>query len=353
MNNLKELLTVVIPHHGGEEMLFDCLDSIERESVVLPRVVLIDNDSQDSSVKSAQVKFTWLEVITSPVNLGYAGGCNLGIKATTTPYVMLLNNDVIVTRDCFLQLVEFIQSDEQIAAVQPKILSFQNPEQFDYAGGAGGLIDFDGIPFAYGRIMNVIEKDQKQYDDCKTIFWASGTAVLFRVKALYEVGDLCEAFFAHQEEIDLCWRIQSRGWNVKSLPKVVIYHRGGATLNRSSNFKLYLNHRNNLWMWIRNVDNLSSVRVFRRITLELLAFLAYILRGELGRSFHQLKAWKDFLKRLPVTFQERRMIQAHRTLPDSAIKGIYQQSVIWQYYVRRRRFTFLLLITNEENTDHA
>ncbi|MCX7835278.1 MAG: glycosyltransferase family 2 protein [bacterium] len=340
MKNLKDLLTIVIPHHGGKEMLLDCLFSIQNVSSELPTLFLIDNHSPDDSVQIAISRFPWIEVIYSNKNLGYAGGCNLGISHTKTPYVLLLNNDVVfVQKDCLQMLVEAINKSIKIAAVQPMIKSFQEQQFFDYAGAAGGLLDRDGIPFAYGRILNTIERDQGQYNTIHHIFWASGTAAMFRMDALYEVGFLYEPFFAHQEEIDLCWRLLAKGWEIIAVPQVTIFHRGGSTLNRASNFKLYLNHRNNLWMWIRNKDDFNLLTIGRRLTLEFLAFLAYLFRGDFGRVLYQIKAWVDFLKRLPIVYKERKLIQFHRTMPDSQLKGMYQGSVIWQYYFKRHRFT--------------
>lgn len=320
-------------------MLIDCLDSIQSGSSELPRVILIDNHSTDDSITQATKKFPWVDVISSKQNLGYAGGCNLGISNTKTPYVMLLNNDVIIQKDCFEILISKITTNPKIAAVQPTIKSYYNQNMFDYAGAAGGLIDRDGIPFAYGRILNTIEEDKGQYLNIKEIFWSSGTASLFRMDALHEVGLLYEPFFAHQEEIDLCWRLLAYGWEIVAEPKVVIFHRGGATLNRSSNFKLYLNHRNNLWMWVRNIENLTVYSVSRRLVLEFLAFLAYLCRGDLGRILHQIKSWRDFLKRLPVVYQERQQIQKRRKVSDKHMKGMFQKSVIFEYYFRRRRYT--------------
>ncbi|MDK9700868.1 MAG: glycosyltransferase family 2 protein [bacterium] len=336
---LQELLTVVIPHHGGERMLLDCLSSIEKSSQYLPQVLLVDNASPDDSVQKAKALYPWLKILPSETNRGYAGGCNFGLAAVTTPYTLLLNNDVIVEPDCFDRLVERMEANLRLAAVQPKIRSYQNPELFDYAGAAGGLIDFDGIPFSYGRILDVMEVDQGQYDDVQQIFWASGTAVVFRMSALREVGTLEESFFAHQEEIDLCWRLWSAGWEVEAVPKAVIYHRGGATLNRSSNWKLYLNHRNSLAMWVRNAEYLTMLPVLRRVTLEIGAFGAYLSRGEIHRALHQVKAWRDFVSKLRITWSERKRLQALRKRSDDSFPGRYRGSVVWQFYFRRRRAT--------------
>ncbi len=336
---LRRLLTVVIPHHGGKEMLLDCLASIARDPDGIPRVLLVDNASPDDSVQVALEKYPWLEVLVSETNRGYAGGCNYGLELVQTVYALLLNNDVVVEPGCFRIMVERLEADPQVAAVQPKILSFQHPEMFDYAGAAGGLIDRDGIPFAYGRILDCIETDNKQYNDIKTIFWASGTATTLRMSALREVGLLEENFFAHQEEIDLCWRLQSRGWTVEATPNAVLYHRGGATLNRASDRKLYLNHRNSLLMWLRNNEQLNVYTICRRVALEFAAFGAYLCHGALSRALHQAAAWQSVLGQLAPTLRERRRLQRERVVSDACFPGRYAGSIVWEYYFRRRRYT--------------
>ncbi len=339
MLDLKRLLTVVIPHNGGSEMLLDCLHSIARDPDGVPRVLIVDNASPDDSIAIARSKFDWIEILESETNRGYAGGCNFGLAAVNTPYALLLNNDVVVEPGCFATMVERLEAQPRVAAVQPKIRSFQKPDYFDYAGATGGLLDCDGIPFAFGRILDCMEIDHGQYDEARDIFWASGTAIVLRMDALREVGFLEEDFFAHQEEIDLCWRLQARGWLIQTVPKATLFHRGGATLNRSSNRKLYLNHRNSLLMWLRNNEKISVYTVSRRVTLEFAAFGAYLCHGDFQRARHQVAAWRSVLGRLSPTLRERRRLQLERVVSDVCFPGRYAGSVVWQYYFRRRRFT--------------
>ncbi|MDW8467217.1 MAG: glycosyltransferase family 2 protein [Chloroherpetonaceae bacterium] len=213
-------------------------------------------------------------------NLGYAGGCNFGFRHTEGKYVIFLNNDTEQEPDWIEHLVEVAESDERIAALQPKLRSMQaklrGEKVFDYAGAAGGMLDMLGYPYALGRVFNAVEPDHGQYDESRDIFWASGAAMMVRRKAIEQVGAFDDDFFAHMEEIDLCWRLKIAGYRIVSVPKAVVYHYGGATLAAGNPRKIYLNHRNNLMMIIKNASWSRLLWLLPvRVLLELAALIYY------------------------------------------------------------------------------
>jgi len=276
---------VVIPHYGGWSQLHGCLLSLERSTERDFDVVLVDNGSKDGSVAAAKRTFPMVRVVRSETNLGFAGGCNLGIRSSTHPYAVLLNDDTEVHPGWFGPLIRRMESDASIAAVQPKLLSLQDPGRFDYGGAAGGEMDVFGYPFARGRLFETTEFDIGQYDEPADVFWATGAAVLFRRSALDWVGLLDEAFFAHMEEIDLDFRLHWAGYRIVSEPKSVVYHRTGGTLGQASYRKMVLNHRNSLLTLAKNhTPSALSWLLPMRVMLEALTFGAALLTGDWKRA---------------------------------------------------------------------
>lgn len=336
----------MIPHYNGEEILRDCLASLASTCRLPLYIILVDNASSDGSVAMVRAKFPSVEIIQLEKNYGFAGGCNIGVKAVRTPFVLILNNDTIHAPGWIELLLAKLQSDEKIAVVQPKIRSFQNREYFDYSGACGGEIDIFGFPFAHGRIVEHVEKDEGQYDQFyDRIFWASGTAFLARTEILRKAGLFDETFFAHMEEIDLQWRIQLLGYDIAVEPKALIRHRSGFTLGAESPFKKYLNHRNSLLMLLANYRLLMTMYIFPiRILLDYLALGFSVLNKDLGRVRAICKAHAWILFHTGHIFRKRRQVASLRKVSDKQIMvRMYHGSIALSFYLfGKRRYLDIL-----------
>lgn len=322
-------ITVVIPHWNGEAILRRCLISLRNTDYDPYEVLVVDNGSTDNSVQMMQNEFPEVRIVQSPINLGFAAGCNLGIESSESPYVVLLNNDAEVTTNWLKPMVLLAESDPIIAAVQPKVLSIYNKQKFDYCGAAGGEIDIFGYPFAWGRIFDSIEKDHGSYDQSRFIFWATGAAKLIRREALNRVGLFDAKFFAHMEEIDLDWRMQLAGYKIAVQPESVVYHQTGGTLAQERIQKMILNHRNNNLMLLKNYCWSSLLWVLPvRFVLEMLTVLVSPFRGDWKRSFAVIRGLFGTLRFWPHILKERKKISAFRTVNDAVVmKNMYQGSI--------------------------
>ncbi|MFP4547010.1 MAG: glycosyltransferase family 2 protein [Fidelibacterota bacterium] len=285
-------VSVIIPHYNGEAILKDCLRSLYQSTRVALEVILVDNGSSDNSVKMVRQEFPEVNIYQQSENLGFAGGCNAGIQKATSRYVLILNNDTTHKENWIEYLLETLIMDKTIAAVQPKLISYQNREYFDYSGANGGEMDIFGFPFARGRFFQHIEKDNHQYDNKnREIVWASGTAFLARRDVITEAGLFDDTFFAHMEEIDLDWRLRLMGYKIAVNSKAEVYHRSGFTLGAESPFKKYLNHRNSLYMLLANYKCLTLLYILpARILLDYLAVLDAVRRFDMGRLTAVFKA---------------------------------------------------------------
>lgn len=284
----KSTITTAILNYNGQEHLKNYLPS--HEPSVDHDVVVFDNASTDESVAYTQEHFTDVNVISLSENTGYAGGYNNAIQTIGSKYVALVNSDVRVTPSWLDPIISLMESDDQIAAVQPKILSVERPEEFEYAGAAGGFIDRLGYPLCRGRILDTVEKDSGQYDQASEIFWASGAAIVMRADLYKCAGGLDADFFAHMEEIDLCWRLKSAGYKIMYQPKSIVYHLGGGTLTYDSPKKVYLNLRNNYWM-IRKNMSLGSLffKIPSRMKIDIAYALLFLLKGKTSHFGSALK----------------------------------------------------------------
>lgn len=261
-------IAVVILNWNGCDMLRSFLPSVVRFSEVDGAVVYVaDNGSTDASVAMLRREFPSVHLILLEENHGFADGYNLALKQVEAEYVVLLNSDVEVTEHWLVPLAEYMDAYPETAACQPKIRSWRNKGQFEYAGAAGGFIDRYGYPFCRGRIMGVVEEDKGQYDTVIPIFWATGAALFIRLADYREAGGLDGRFFAHMEEIDLCWRLRARGRQLACIPQSVVFHVGGATLKKENPRKTFLNFRNNLVMLYKNLpqEDLASVMRVRAV----------------------------------------------------------------------------------------
>lgn len=323
---------VVIPHAGGWEILESCLGWLARGSRPC-RVLLVDNASPDDSVARVRRAFPWVEVLPQGRNLGFAGGCNAGLReALADPscqVAVLLNNDTEPAEDWLEQPLALLEAHPRLAAVQPRLLSIPFPGRLDYSGAAGGLLDVYAFPFALGRLLGHCEVDAGQYLEPRRLAWASGTACFLRLEALRETGLLEESFFMHMEEIDLDWRLRLAGWWIASAPQSRVRHHSGYSLGAESPFKVYLNHRNSLRMLTRNAGAGTLLRRLPfRLLLDAAAVLSYLAGGRPAQAWAGLRGVAGWLRRLPQDLRARRGIQALRRLSERELqRDHYPRSV--------------------------
>jgi len=338
-------VSAIIPHAGGWDILLKCLTSLYRSRDVEFEAIIVENGSFERIEEEQVRRFPGLRILRFERRLGFAGACNRGAEAAAGKHLFLLNNDAEVEPDTIYILSEALESDNKLAACQPKILSLRNPGRFDYSSACGGEIDVYGFPFARGRLFETIEDDVGQYDDCSEIFWGAGAALMIRRDIFLGSGGLEEPFFAHMEEIDLQWRFHLMGFSVKVVPQAVAHHLGAATIGYDSAAKLYLNHRNNLAMLARNYGFRSLARYFPvRLLFDLAVMIGSVFRLELKRSLAVLRAWGWFWLSLPYLIRGRFRVQRLRRVNDRELsRKIYRRSIVWQYFIRKRR-TFSELI---------
>ena len=270
------LLSIIIPHHGGVDILNECLASLEKSTYEDYEIIIVDNASKDNSIKEAKNKFPYINILTQNQNLGYAGGCNKGAIHSRGEFLLFLNNDTIHELNWIEPLIHLISNDRTIGSIQPKILNTNQKNLFDYAGGSGGFIDLLCYPFIRGRIFNTIETDEGQYNDKKEVFWASGCAFITR-KDLFLRILFDEKFFTYMEEIDYSWKTILLGYKNFVEPKSIIYHTGGTLKNRGF-FKSYFNHRNSMIIFLTNHNPLIMLLLLiPKVLLEILSLTRYLL----------------------------------------------------------------------------
>ncbi len=335
----RPVVSAVIPHWRGKDILVRCLRSLKSITYRPLELLLVDNGSSDGSVQQAVRECPEVVVLSPGKNKGYAGGSNHGLREVKGEYALLLNDDAEVTPGFLEPLVEMMESDTAIAACQPKICSIRHPDRFDYAGAAGGYLDQYGFPFCRGRIFLTVEQDKGQYEDCREIFWASGACCLLRMESLRKVGLLDEEFFAHMEEIDLQWRLQLAGYRSMVVPSSVVLHDAGTTLNPETPYKVYLNHRNSLIMLLKNHRPATLFRVIPvRLVLDLLALLYRLARGEMLNAFAIFRALGYILFNLPSILERRPHLHALGTVSEAGVeRSFYHRSIVWDYFVLHRR----------------
>ena len=297
-------------------------------------VVVADNCSTDGSVNMMQKNFPQVRMIQLDKNYGFAGGYNLALEQIEAEYYMLLNSDVEVTDGWLTPMLEYMDSHSDVAACQPKLRDLKSPEMFEYAGGAGGYMDKWGYLFCRGRIMDSVEKDSGQYDDVRDVFWATGAALLIRSVDYNRAGGLDERFFAHQEEVDLCWRLRSRGRRIVCVPQSVVLHLGGATLHRENPYKTFLNFRNNLLMLYKNLPENRLHKVLAvRFFLDMLAMLMFVFQLKLKDAAAVLRARREF-RRIRSEFLPERLDNINAST-QTDIPEIAGFSMLWKHYILR------------------
>ena len=326
-------ISVVILNWNGVGMLQKFLPKVVEYSVNQGvEICVADNASTDESVSYLQANFPNVRLIVLDKNYGFAEGYNRALEQVEAEYVVLLNSDVEVSLHWLEPLVEYMDAHPEVAACQPKIRSERNKEYFEYAGAAGGYLDKYGYPFCRGRIFDVVEKDEGQYDTVSSVFWATGAALFIRLKDYQEAGGLDGRFFAHMEEIDLCWRLRSRGRGIACIPQSVVYHVGAATLKKENPRKTFLNFRNNLLMLYKNLPEKELKHVmFVREVLDCVAALVFLLKGEKEAAKAVLQARKEF-GRIRPEYESSRTENLANSVTD-AIPEKVSYSILWKFHV--------------------
>ena len=332
-------VAVVILNYNGVEHLQRFLPGVVRHTDA--EVIVADNGSTDDSVQLLRREFPSVRLVALERNYGFAEGYNRALEQVEAEYVVLLNSDVEVTEHWLRPLLLHLESHPGVAACQPKVRSWHRRDHFEYAGAAGGFIDRYGYPFCRGRLMGEVEKDCGQYDTVAPVFWATGAALFIRRADYLEAGGLDGRFFAHMEEIDLCWRLRSRGHNVVCLPSSSVYHVGGATLKKDNPHKTFLNFRNNLLMLYKNLPEKELRRVMCvRACLDYVAAAFFFLKADFHNAHAVIEARKEYLRLRPQFVDDRRKNLASTQLTD--IPERFRFSILWQAKVRGRKvFTAL------------
>lgn len=330
-------VAIVILNWNGRALLEQFLPSVLAYS---PReiadIIVADNGSTDDSLRILQEQFPTAGIIRFTENFGFAEGYNRAIQSLENEYAVLLNSDVEVTSGWLDAPLEAMDADSSVACVQPKIRAFRNKEYFEYAGAAGGYIDRYGYPFCRGRVLHVVEKDEGQYDRPADVLWATGACLFVRTSVFKKEGGLDARFFAHQEEVDMCWRLRSRGYRLLCVPQAIVYHVGGATLKVENPHKTFLNFRNSLLMVYKNSTEADLRHVLRvRCWLDYIAALKFLLTGHPKNARAVYRARKAFHKLLPAYKGIRRECLQKTTLRP--IPELMQGSLIAAFYLKGKK----------------
>lgn len=330
---------VVILNWNGKHFLEQFLSGVIQHSVNDETVVYVaDNGSSDGSVAWLQSSMPHVPLILFDKNFGFTGGYNKALSQIQAKYYVLLNSDIEVTQGWLAPMVAFLDNHAQCAAVMPKMLDYNHRGFFEYAGACGGYIDHLGYPFCRGRMLSVIEEDQGQYNHPVRVFWATGACLCIRAELFHSLDGFDEAFFAHMEEIDLCWRLQDKGHEIWVIPASEVYHVGGGALPNNSPGKLYLNYRNNMLMLYKNLPTAMKWRIISlRLLLDWLSAFVYLLKMEFGFFAAVFKAHTHFFKMLRAyNLHDKRQSQRFFSLP------VYKRSILWDFFVlKRKKFSHL------------
>jgi hypothetical protein len=330
-------VAIVILNWNGARLLPEFLPSVVENSPNA-RIIVADNASTDNSLAILADQFLQVEVLPMPQNKGFAGGYNQALGQIDADVYVLLNSDVMVTPNWLQAPLEALQQ-AQCAAVQPKIRAYRNQSHFEHAGACGGFIDRLGYPFCRGRIFATAEKDQGQYDQPASIFWASGACMFIKRDVFRAAGGFSEAFFAHMEEIDLCWRIQRMGFQIQCVPQSTVYHLGGATLDYLSPRKAFLNFRNSLYMIVRNYPDMLFFPLLERLFWDGIAGMRFLMEGKPRFTWIVVKSHFAFYSRLGTLLSERRQI---RKLGNASPAGRYRGLILVDHFIRKKhRFSEL------------
>ncbi len=330
-------IAIVILNWNGAKLFEKYLPSVIRNSKAENvDLILADNGSTDDSLELLNQKFPEFKIIDLKENYGFAEGYNRALKQIDADYFVLLNSDVEVTPGWVEKAMQLFEKYPKLAAVQPKILSHEKPHLFEYAGAAGGFIDRYGYPFCRGRILNQMEADVSQYNKETTIFWASGACMFVKAEAFHEVGGLDRNFWAHMEEIDLCWRLKNSGYEIRYQPESVVFHLGGGTLSYGNPKKIYLNFRNNLYMLFKNLPHHKFLRIFlARMILDGVAAVKFLAGIQCREFWAVVKAHAAFYRNLPTLIKKRKETQKLVVVKEH--REIYSKSIMWKFFLQKKR----------------
>lgn len=331
-------IAVVILNWNGIQLLEQFLPSVVQYSPEAT-VYIADNASTDDSILYISTFFPSVKIVKNDSNFGFAGGYNEALKHINADIYALVNSDIEVTENWLQPIIKTFENEPQTAIIQPKILDFKRKEYFEYAGAAGGFIDQYGYPYCRGRIFDTLEKDKEQYNYNCEIFWASGACFFIRSAVYSELEGFDDEFFAHQEEIDLCWRVFNRGYKIKYNSESVVYHVGGATLQQGNPMKTYLNFRNSLLMLIKNLpkDKLHRI-LFCRMILDGIAGVQFLLQGKFNHFWAILKAHRSFYGLYSVNYKKREKFQSE--------KYYNTKSIVYLYFIKKVKVFYDIFGTN-------
>jgi GT2 family glycosyltransferase len=322
-------IAVVILNWNGAKLLQQFLPSVIQFSDGAT-IYVADNASTDDSIETLKNEFPTVKIIQNQSNFGFARGYNEALKFVDEPYLALVNSDIEVTENWLIPILNEFETNQDTAVIQPKLLDFKQKTHFEYAGGAGGFIDKFGYPYCQGRIFDTLEADLGQYNNEAPIFWASGACFFIRNSVFKQLNGFDADFFAHQEEIDLCWRAFNLNYHIKYLPNSVVYHVGGATLNEGNPKKTFLNFRNSLFMLTKNLPKNSLFSIlFLRMCLDGLAGFQFLTKGKFSHFFAILKAHFDFYASFSKIYKKRGQ--------EQKTKYYHSKSIVWQYFLKKKR----------------
>jgi GT2 family glycosyltransferase len=326
-------VAVVILNWNGKELLEKFLPSIVQFTYhEIADIYVADNASTDSSITYVKQHFPSITIIQNKENGGYAKGYNDALKHIKAEFFALVNSDIEVTENWLEPIIDYFSLHKNTAIIQPKILDYKNKLYFEYAGATGGFIDKFGYPFCRGRIFDTVEKDELQYDKITDIFWASGACFFVRSDVFFQLKGFDELYFAHQEEIDFCWRAKNFGYEIKFIPHSVVYHVGGATLSSYNPQKTFLNFRNSLMTLIKNLPKNKIVSViFYRLILDGIAGLKFLYELQPKHTFAVLKAHISFYKNFSIIWKKR------NNTPTKTSNYYFTKSIVYQYYIKKKK----------------
>ena len=332
---------IVILNFNGKHHLENFLPSVCASAYEGVDIWVADNASTDDSISFLQKNYPNIKLIQLPENYGFAEGYNQALRQIEADYYVLLNSDVEVTPDWIRPIIDIMENDPKIAAAQPKILAYTDKHLFEHAGAAGGWMDNLGYPFCRGRILSHREADEGQYDEVQEIFWASGAAMFVRAKLYHEAGGLDGDFFAHMEEIDLCWRLKRLGYSVVAQPQSVVYHVGGGTLDIENPRKAFLNFRNSLFTLLKNETAGRLIGLIpARLLLDGVAAARFLTEGKFRHIWAILRAHFHFYFGIFKTLKKRKKIRkliSQKKIGAANTNGIYRGSIVWSFFIKNKK----------------
>ncbi len=329
-------VAVVILNWNGKKFLEKFLPYVVSYNTSYSQLIVADNASTDDSITFLKTNYPQIKIIQNVTNGGFAKGYNDALKHVDAEYYVLLNSDVEVTENWLEPLIKLMDTDETIAACQPKIKSYTHKNRFEYAGAAGGFIDKFGYPFCRGRILDNIEEDNGQYNDNREVFWATGACLFIRASCFHQQEGFDEDFFAHMEEIDLCWRLKNVGYKIMYCADSTVYHVGGGTLNKLSPQKTFLNFRNNLILLCKNhASQYFVIKLFIRFVMDGIAGIKFLLSGETGHLIAIIKAHFSFYSSFAKTLRKRKKLKLQ--IKQYTTSAVYLHSIIADYFIRGKK----------------